>query len=187
MIAAHRFTSSDLALMPDDSKRYEVIDGELYVTHQPSWQHQYAATRIARFLDEWSDRTGLGMANTAPGLIFAEDDDVAPDVVWISHSRLQNALQEDGKLHSAPELVIEVVSPGSRNANRDRQIKLKLYSRRGVQEYWILDPQQKQAEIYRREEGSLTLIKTCLGTDALDSPHLPGFACSLEKLRPPIS
>lgn len=71
----------------------------------------------------------------APGLIFAEDDDVAADVVWISHARLQNALQDDGKLHSAPELVIEVVSPGSRNANRERQIKLKLYSRRGVQEY----------------------------------------------------
>ncbi|MEN9223473.1 MAG: Uma2 family endonuclease [Thermostichus sp. DRC_bins_24] len=182
MIAAHRFTSSDLALMPDDGKRYEVIDGELYVTHQPSWQHQYAASRIFRFLDEWSDSTGLGMANTAPGLIFAEDDDVAPDVVWISHTRLQTALQEDGKLHSAPELVIEVVSPGSRNASRDRQIKLKLYSRRGVQEYWILDPLQKQAEIYRRHEGSLTLIKTCLQEDILESPLLPGFVCPLPKL-----
>ncbi|MCF2971758.1 Uma2 family endonuclease [Synechococcus sp. Nb3U1] len=108
MIAAHRFTSSDLALMPDDGKRYEVIDGELYVTHQPSWQHQYAASRIYRFLDEWSDNTGLGMANMVPELIFAEDDDVAPDVVWISHSRfIQDALTElvgSSQVPEAPQL-----------------------------------------------------------------------------------
>ncbi len=182
MAVTHRFTSSDLALMPDDGKRYEVIDGELYVTHQPSWHHQYAASRLYRFLDEWSEHTGLGMANTAPGLIFAEDDDVAPDVVWISRSRLQTALQKDGKLHSAPELIIEVLSPGSRNASRDRQIKLKLYSRRGVQEYWIVDWQQQQVEVYRRQEGSLQLVGTSLGEDRLESPLLPGFTCPIAHL-----
>lgn len=182
MAVTPRFTSSDLAVMPDDGKRYEVIDGELYVTHQPSWNHQFAATRLARFLDEWSEATGLGMANTAPGLIFAEDDDVAPDVVWISRSRLQTALQEDGKLHSAPELVIEVLSPGSRNAIRDRQTKLKLYSRRGVQEYWIVDWQQQQVEVYRRHQSSLELVSTLLGEDVVNSPLLPGFSCPIQRL-----
>src|SRR5712692_7386045 len=102
-----KFTSADLLLLPDDGKRYEVIEGELYVAKQPHWHHQYACLRLSRFLDEWNDRSGLGLVNAAPGIIFAEDDDVAPDVIWVSNERAAQTLGEDGKLHSAPELVIE--------------------------------------------------------------------------------
>ncbi|MFQ3614632.1 MAG: Uma2 family endonuclease, partial [Cyanobacteriota bacterium] len=185
--ALPRFTSSDLALMPEDGKRYEVIDGDLHVTHQPNWHHQFAASRLYRFLDEWSEATGLGLANTAPGVIFAEDEDVAPDVVWISQTRLRTALGADGKLHSAPELAIEVLSPGSRNVSRDKQTKLKLYSRRGVQEYWVVDWQQQQVEVYQRQQEQLALLKTCLGEDKLSSPLLPGFECPISRLwMPPL-
>ncbi|MCJ2543886.1 hypothetical protein [Thermostichus vulcanus] len=59
MTVLPRFTSSDLALMPEDGKRYEVIDGDLHVPHQPKWHHQFAASRLYRFLDEWSEATGL--------------------------------------------------------------------------------------------------------------------------------
>ena len=62
----------------------------------------------------------------APGLIFADDDDVAPDVVWISRERLAGTLDQTGHLHTAPELVVEVLSPGSVNERRDREVKLKL-------------------------------------------------------------
>ncbi|WP_414421341.1 Uma2 family endonuclease [Synechococcus sp. W60.1] len=75
------------------------------------------------------------MANTAPGVIFAEDNNVAPDVVWVSRSRLRTALGADGKLHSAPESAVEVLSPGACNIGQDKQTKLKLYSRLGLQEY----------------------------------------------------
>jgi Uma2 family endonuclease len=77
----------------------------------------YTCMRLGRFLDEWNDETGLGVVNTAPGLIFAEDDDVAPDLVWISREKLRTALLEDRKLHSAPELIIEVLSPAVRMSN----------------------------------------------------------------------
>ena len=89
---------------------------------------------------------------------------------------------EDGKLHSAPDLVIEVLSPGLTNEQRDRQAKLKLYSRRGVQEYWIVDWQKEQAEIYRRSDSELGLIKTIYREEALDSPLLPGFSCKIAVL-----
>ena len=55
-------------------------------------------------------------------------------MVWISRERFAAALEPDGKLHAAPDLVVEVLSPGSTNERRDRQAKLKLYSRRGVRE-----------------------------------------------------
>ena len=182
-----KFTSADLLLMPDDGKRYEVIEGELYVSRQPSWEHQYTCIRLARFLDEWNDRTGLGMVNNAPGLIFAEDDDVAPDVVWISFNRLSTALGEDGKLHAAPELVIEVLSPGAANQQRDRETKLKLYSRRGVLEYWIADWQRQQVEVYCRDNARLVLAATLMRDDELTSPLLPEFSCKVSALfMPPL-
>jgi len=78
---------------------------------------------ICFYLAIWSEESGLGEVNTAPGIILAEDEDVTPDLVWISYARLQTALQADGKLHQVPELVVEVLSPGSRNVLRDRQLK----------------------------------------------------------------
>jgi len=180
--AATKFTSADLLLMPDDGKHYEVIAGELYVSRQPHWHHQFACGQLFRFLQEWSERNGSGVANGAPGVIFAEDDDVAPDVVWISHNRLATALGADGKLYAAPELVVEVISPGLANQQRDRQTKLKLYSRRGVREYWIVDWQQQQVEVYCRAEAELALVATLYRTDTLRSSLLPGFACEVASL-----
>ncbi len=176
------WTSADLELLPDDGKRYEIIDGELYVSKQPHWHHQFACTRLLRFLDEWNDQTGAGVANMAPGLIFGESDDVAPDVVWISQERLKHALGPEGRLHAAPELVVEVLSPGSTNERRDREAKLKLYSHRGVQEYWIVDWRQRQVEVYRREHAALRLAETLYEEDELRSSLLPGFGQPIKNL-----
>ncbi len=179
---APRFTSADLLLMPDEGKLYEIIEGELYVSRQPNWHHQFTCGQLFRFLQAWSESSGLGVANSAPGLVFAEDDEVAPDVVWISQDRLAHALGEDGKLHSAPELIVEVISPGWSDQQRDRQAKLKLYSRRGVLEYWIVDWQQQQVEVYRRKRARLMLLATLHRNDVLESPLLPGFSCQVAAL-----
>jgi Uma2 family endonuclease len=183
-----KFTSADLALMPEDGKLYEIIEGELYVSRQPNWHHQFTCTQLLWALQNWNMTKGLGVANGAPGLIFAEDDDVAPDVVWASNERLAQILGEDGKLHASPELVVEVMSPGWSNQLRDRQTKLKLYSRRGVLEYWIVDWQQRTIEIYRRENEQLALAVTLLHNDTLTSPLLPDFACQVAQLffPPPV-
>ena len=77
MSTALRFTSADLEVMPDDGKRYEIIDGELYVSKQPRYHHQYTCNEVARQLGNWSKETGEGRVISAPGVIFAEDDDVA--------------------------------------------------------------------------------------------------------------
>ena len=72
MDTAVRWTSADLEALPDDGKRYEIIDGELFVSKQPHWDHQFACLRLGRFLDEWNDQTGAGVVNGAPGLIFGD-------------------------------------------------------------------------------------------------------------------
>jgi Uma2 family endonuclease len=177
-----RWTSADLELLPDDGKRYEVVDGELYVSKQPHWYHQLACMELAVPLHRWSRQTGAGVVNIAPGIIFADDDDVAPDLVWISGERLSAALAADGKLHAAPDLVVEVLSPGLYNERRDREAKLKLYARRGVREYWIVDWQRRQIEVFRRRDTGLQLIATLLESDLLESPLLPGFSLPLSEL-----
>jgi len=182
MSTVPRFTSADVDLLPEDGKRYELIEGDLVVTHQPHWNHQFVCTQLSRYLAIWSEESGLGEVNTAPGIILAEDEDVAPDLVWISYGRLQTALQEDGKLHQVPELVVEVLSPGSRNVLRDRQLKRKLYARRGVFEYWIVDWESEQIEVYRRQNATLELMATLFSADTLTSPLLPGFEIPIAKL-----
>jgi Uma2 family endonuclease len=182
MTTTLRWKSKDLEAFPDDDNRYEIIDGELFVSKQPHYYHQHVCGQIYFLLREWRDRTGLGQAIFAPGLIFADDDDVVPDVVWISSAGLSRALAEDGKLHSAPELVVEVLSPGASNLRRDREAKLKLYSRRGVSEYWIIDWTARAIEVFRRENEELRLSSTLQESDLLESPLLPGFSVSVSKL-----
>ena len=75
---------------------------------------------------------------------------------------------------------------GSTNEQRDREAKLKLYSRRGVLEYWIVDWRLHQVEVYRRAGMGLELVGTLRETDTLTSPHLPGFADSLLQLFPDV-
>jgi Uma2 family endonuclease len=182
MTQSLRWTSADLELLPDDGKRYEIIDGELYVSKQPHWYHQLVCSELTIPLGNWSHETGAGLVIGAPGVIFADDDDVAPDLVWISRERFAMALEPDGKFHAAPDIAVEVLSPGSTNERRDREAKLKLYSRRGVREYWIADWQRRQIEVFRREDTGLELVATLLEGDTLRSTLLPGFALSLSDL-----
>jgi Uma2 family endonuclease len=177
-----KFTSADLELMPDDGKRYEVIEGELYVSRSPGYEHQYTCGRLFRFLDEWNDESRLGIVLCAPGLVLAEDDDVIPDVIWISKEKFERARDAAGHFVIAPELVIEVLSPGKPNEERDRKTKLKLYSRRGVQEYWIVNWMTQQIEVYRRESGRLKQTETLLNQDTIESPLLEGFSCPVKSL-----
>ncbi len=178
-----KYTSSDLEGLPDiEGTRYEIIGGDLFVSKQPSWEHQFTSTELLRALQNWSHESGLGWANQAPGLIFAEDDDVAPDLIWMRSDRINDALDDAGHLRAAPDLVVEILSPGTTNERRDREFKLKLYSRQGVQEYWIVDCRLRSVQVYRRGTLALELTCTLLDDDTLRSPLLPGFSCPLEAL-----
>jgi Uma2 family endonuclease len=177
-----RWTSADLNLLAaDEWKRYEIVDGELFVTRAPHIGHQGTAGRIYARLLAWSEETGLGEPFMTPGVIFTDADNVIPDVVWISKERLNMLVDEDGHLTGSPELVVEVLSAGSTNERRDREAKLKLYSLKGVQEYWIVDWRLRQIEIYRRENMQLQAISTLLTTDEVTSPLLPRFHCKIER------
>jgi Uma2 family endonuclease len=177
-----RWTTSDIALLPDNGTRYEIIDGELYMSRQPHWHHQYTCSNLCAELRAWSLTSGLGQASMTPGVLFSDADNVVPDVVWVSNERLAALMDEAGHLTGAPELAVEVLSPGVENERRDREAKLKLYESRGVREYWIVDWRIQQLEVYRRDQAMLRLVATLFVEDVLTSPLLPGFSCPMARL-----
>ncbi|MEA2641272.1 MAG: hypothetical protein QOF51_2666, partial [Chloroflexota bacterium] len=127
MTTAFRFTSKDLKRFPDiDGVRYEIIDGELFVSRAPHWDHQYACDETVEALKEWDRHANLGRALSGPGVIFSPENDVIPDVIWIRRDRLEGGRDSAGHLRVAPDLMVEVLSAGAANELRDRQSKLDL-------------------------------------------------------------
>jgi Uma2 family endonuclease len=177
-----RWTTRDLEALPDNEWiRREIIDGELFVTRAPHFRHQRVGFRVGYFLELWSETTDLGEVIPTPGIIYTDTDNVIPDLVWVSRDRLAVLLDESGHLAGSPELVIEILSEGSDNERRDREAKLKLYSQQGVHEYWIVNWQLQQVEVYRRADAKLTLVATLFASDELTSPLLPEFRCQVAR------
>jgi Uma2 family endonuclease len=184
-----RWTVRDLDLFSDpaDDTRYEIINGKLHVAHQPHWRHQMTTSRLIVAVGWWSDQRSAGYVLDAPGLLFSEDEGVAPDLVWVAGDRFAQVAADDGKLHLAPDLVVEVLSPGPANETRDRQLKLDVYSRYGVGEYWIVSWQDRSIQIFRRPDAQLQAVAMLTLEDTLSSPLLPEFALPLRRLfAPPL-
>ncbi|MEO1145835.1 MAG: Uma2 family endonuclease [Cyanobacteria bacterium J06638_22] len=177
-----RWTVADLESLPENGNRYEIIDGDLFVTRAPHWHHQRIAGKIYAVLNQWSSAPRRGEAVMTPGVIFSEADNVIPDVVWVSSARLENGLDEAGHLIVPPELIVEVLSNSEKDRERDRTFKLKLYSVQGVSEYWICDRFRQQIDVFRRQDALLTKACTLFAADRLTSPLLPDFSCPISEL-----
>ena len=174
-----RLTYEDLCRLPDNGKRHEIMDGELFVTPGPRRSHQKVVTNLSYFLTDYAKRTAHGEIFVAPfDVVFSRFDVVEPDVLYISESRL--GILTEKNVQGAPDLVVEVLSEST--AEVDRTTKLKLYARHGVEEYWIIDPDNCSAEVYRRTDAGLDLAQNLKRSDALTSPLLPGFSLPLQKL-----
>ena len=183
LLTHRRWTVDDLATLPDEEGvRYEIIDGELYMARSPHFEHDAVAGNIHAELRSWSLASSLGRSSPGAGIVIDPLNTVEPDAVWISWARYYAGLDEAGHLTVAPELVVEVLSPGHKNEQRDRELKLHAYARWDVQEYWIVDWRVQTVEVYRREENMLRPIATLHADDELTSPLLPRFACLVARL-----
>jgi len=169
-------TVDDLEAMPEDGNRYEVIEGELFVSRAPGLSHQIVATNIVILFGFYLRENPLGEIVATPGLILDRYSGVIPDIVFFTHKRGEKIINKE-RLAASPELVMEILSPGRENIARDRVAKRKLYGKHGVQEYWIVDSHDTSVEIYRLQETVLELDTIVRGDDEINSPLLPGFKC----------
>ena len=148
-----RITWHDAQLMPEDGKRYEAIDGELYVTPAPSRRHQWISETLGAALRKLLVEPGHGWLYRAPiGVEFPDTEEgVQPDLIFVSRARAARLVDEG--IRGAPDLVVEILSPGT--AKRDRTIKQKLYQRQGVAQYWIVDADAESVDVWDFEAGVL--------------------------------
>ncbi len=166
-----------------DGNRYELIQGELHVTSQPRLEHQLVADAVLFALWLWIEQHEVqGLAVSAPGIILAEDEAFAPDVVWYSAKGLAAHLRNDGKFYGPPDLAVEVLSRGKQNERRDRELKPARYAFWGVREYWLVDRFARAVLVYRPDGPAFTLTATLGVADTLTSPILPGLSVPVARL-----
>lgn len=168
--ATLRWTADMVRALPDDGKRYEVIDGELFVTPAPSWEHQAASKALFLRLHSYVSAHALGAVFYAPADVeFSAERMVEPDlfVVPLIEGRSPRSWEEAGRLL----LAVEILSPGT--ARADRLVKRRLYQRPGVPEYWIIDVAARLVERWRPEDERPEILTEFLewqpaaGQDAL--------------------
>ena len=138
------FTATDLAQLPDDGKRYEILEGDLAVSPSPNRKHQ----NVIRYLSAFFIRVeshGYGRWYPAPfDVVFDTHNVTEPDLLFVRTERLH--IITEANVQGSPDLVVEVLSPSTRE--RDLGVKVHLYARFGVPEYWIVDPEVETLIIY---------------------------------------
>jgi len=174
-------TVADLDLLPDDGNRYELFEGALIVSRAPGLSHQRVLGNIYAIVKAYLEQNPIDEILLTPGVIFDDYNGVIPDAVFISSRQVIN-IGAGERITEAPEIVIEIVSPGKENAQRDRVMKRQVYGRHGVKEYWIAGPESRSLEIYRFEKRTLKLVATLRDEDEVTSPALPGFSCKTNRL-----
>jgi Uma2 family endonuclease len=166
------WTYDDYLAIPDDGRRYEILAGVLTVAPSPNASHQLAVIKLTTALDTFLTGNDLGTLFIAPfDVRLGHDTVVQPDllVVLAEHA---GQIGEKAIL-GAPDLVIEVASPGT--ATYDRDDKRHSYERAGVPEYWIVDPAAKTVELFVLEDGNYVLVGAYQGESHVPSAILQGF------------
>lgn len=176
-----KLTVDDLELLPDDGKRYELIEGELFVSAVPHLSHQHTSGQILTELMLYLRQHPVGEAVATPGLVFDVHNSTIPDLIYVSHERLAQ-VEQDGHLYGAPELVIEILSPGSENRRRDEVFKRQVYGKFGVDEYWIVDPDQRTVTVFRLQNNSLQPASTLGQGETLTTPLLPDLSLAVDAI-----
>jgi Uma2 family endonuclease len=149
-----RVSYADLERMPDDGRRYEIVDGELFdVTPSPSPLHQRVSKRLQRQLEAHFEAARRGEVFNAPvDVILTPHDVFEPDIVLVTEPS-----QVSGRaIEGVPALLVEILSPST--TAYDRTTKGRRYAALGVPHYWIVEPANRNIECYRWEKGAYQLV-----------------------------
>jgi Uma2 family endonuclease len=144
MQTAIKFNYQDYLQLPED-KRYEIIEGDLFMVPSPNERHQHILSNILYVLFDYVRKNKLGAVYCAPfDVLFSEEDIVQPDIIFVSNKNKKIITKDNIK--GAPDLLVEILSPST--SKRDIGIKKKLYARHSVREYWVVDPEGEMVDLF---------------------------------------
>ena len=173
-----QFSYQDSQRLPED-KRYEILDGNLYIVSSPNTKHQRISKKLLVALTRQVEGRNLGEIFVAPyDVILSDDNIVQPDIFFIAGGRV--GLVGKLNLQGAPDLVIEILSAGSRK--RDLETKKKIYARFGIGEYWIVDPDAEAVEVKIWSEIGFLRHAVYARSRCLSSPLLPAVKIRLQDI-----
>jgi Uma2 family endonuclease len=176
-----RVSYADLERAPEDGRRYELYDGEVFVVPAPLPRHQVVGLAVVDLLRTYVQQHG-GFAVTSPiDIAFSEYDVLQPDVVYFSANRA-HLVDLDRVIRQPPDLCVEVLSPST--AATDRGKKMQMFARYGVRDYWILDPASETIEVYELRVGAYELAVTAGGDTTVTPASLPGLSFPAGSLFP---
>lgn len=174
-------TAEEFYALPDvDELRHaELLDGEVVVT-PPTALHQRVVVNLLFVILDWGRaRDGGGEVTAEPAVEITTRRVYVPDVAWWPQERI--GPPDEPPARDGPQaLVVEVLSPSTRSFDVLR--KQADYSRVGVEELWLIDPEPIAAQLYRRAGGELELVEELDADGVLASPQLPGLEVSLGRL-----
>jgi Uma2 family endonuclease len=175
---ALRFTYQDYLLLPEE-RRYEILDGDLFMTPAPTPYHQRISRKLEFLLVEHVEERQLGEVFDAPcDVVLSETDIVQPDIFFIASDRL--SIVGEKFVSGAPDLVIEILSPAT--AERDRTLKMKTYARFGVRELWVADPDAKTIALFTNSGQGFQEEALLRMGEVLRSRLLPGLEIPLTRI-----
>lgn len=182
--AAIQFTYEDYKSLPEsETRRYELLDGELVMVPSPTEPHQRIAGNLEFLLRQFVRQHGRGgrIYDAPLDVVLGQGEGrevVQPDLLWISQERMGIIAEEE--IQGAPDLVVEIISPTTEK--RDRGYKKTLYARHGVQEFWIVSPEAKTVEVFTSGETGFKQVHVFRSTERLTSPLLEGLVIDLQEL-----
>jgi Uma2 family endonuclease len=172
-------TAEEFAQIPDDDHRYELIEGRVIRMSPPGSRHAVTTTRVAALLYQYVAAHRLGVVMSTGGFRLATNPDTVrePDVAFVRRDRIPDEGVPDSFWPGAPDLAIEIRSPGDRL--RDVRAKVDNYLTRGVRLVWVIDPKKATVTIYRPDSAHRTLG----ADDVLDAADVvPGFTCAVRSI-----
>lgn len=161
-----RMTAAEFFELPETVQPIELLDGKVIVSPAPVPVHQRIILRLALLLNSLIPDGELFLSPI--DLALDDSNVVQPDLVWLSVNGECRVLEK--RLEGAPELVVEVFSPGS--VSRDKRDKFQLYQRHGIAEYWMVDPSEDYLEVYSLEGKRYVRLGVYVDADGFMSPAL---------------
>lgn len=174
-VSAPMLTKEDYRLLPDSGPRFQLIEGELYMSPAPNRYHQVISRNIEFMLLKYLEGHPLGDLYDAPFDVYLSENDVfQPDIVFVKKENF--GVLTDAGVEGTPDFVVEILSPS--NAYLDRNAKLRVYARTGVKELWLVDPATRLVQVYDLPRDSQRPAAAYGESDTFASAHFPGLAIS---------